>query len=148
MEVRVGSYVDGTPRLQTFNWSSCKIAHMREDAKEVPRPKLGRPKKKPSPTETTSGSSENSSSSPPSVSTPSADMSLPETTSKTPHPDYIKKGPLITEEMFDNANWPKILQIPSRGRPIRSTRNPNPSYVDAVSYWPALSSKGISLGVQ
>ena len=27
VQVRVGSFVDGTPRLQVFNWSSCKIAH-------------------------------------------------------------------------------------------------------------------------
>ena len=50
-------------------------------------------------------------------------------TAKTPHPDYIKKGPLITEQMF--REWtPELLNLPPR--PVRSTRNPNPVYVDSI----------------
>ena len=49
-------------------------------------------------------------------------------TAKAPHPDYIKKGPLITEQMFDK--WtPELLNLPQR--PVRSTRNPQPYYVDS-----------------
>ena len=138
--VRIGSYVDGRPRLQQYNWNSCKIAHLREDADEAERPKLGR---KPKPKDSTPSSLTSS--------TPSSDSTLSTSNTSTadshntlsglpPHPDYVKKGPLITEEMFENANWPKILQIPSRDQPIRSTRNPNPSYVDALrksSAWTA-----------
>ena len=57
-------------------------------------------------------------------------------TTKTPHPDYVKKGPLITDEMF--SKWtPELLNLPSR--PVRSTRNPNPVYVDSIecSFSPA-----------
>ena len=43
VEVRIGSYVNGTPRLQVYNWSSCKIAHLRPEATEGSRPRLGRP---------------------------------------------------------------------------------------------------------
>ena len=49
------------------------------------------------------------------------------------HPDYWKKGPVITDAMF--RKWtPDLLGIPSPpvGRAARSTRNPNPQYVDAV----------------
>ena len=47
------------------------------------------------------------------------------------HPDYVKKGPLITTKAFQN--WtPDLLGLPSDSRPVRSTRNKNPSYVDAI----------------
>ena len=41
--VKIGSHVDGTPRVLTMNWNSCKIAHLRDDAKSGSRPSLGRP---------------------------------------------------------------------------------------------------------
>ena len=60
----------------------------------------------------------------------------------TPHPEYLRKGPLITEKMYEDADWPKILDIPTSdsSRPVRSTRNPNPIYVDAINRpWTASS---------
>ena len=42
IEVRIGSYADGSERRATFHWSACKIAHMRESATEGSRPMLGR----------------------------------------------------------------------------------------------------------
>ena len=47
VEVRIGSYASGVPRLQTYNWESCKIAHLRADAKSASRPNLGRKPKTP-----------------------------------------------------------------------------------------------------
>ena len=48
-------------------------------------------------------------------------------TGKAPHPEYLKKGPIITQSMFQR--WtPDLLDIPAR--PVRQTRNPNPQYVD------------------
>ena len=51
---------------------------------------------------------------------------------KQPHPGYIEKGPIITTEMFQK--WtPDLLGLPSASeRPVRSTRNRNPTYVDAM----------------
>ena len=44
-----------------------------------------------------------------------------------PHPGYIAKGPLITADML--KKWtPEMLNLPTR--PVRSTRNPNPLYID------------------
>ena len=44
---------------------------------------------------------------------------------QTPHPDYVKKGPIITNGMFEK--WtPDLLNL----RPVRSTRNANPRYID------------------
>ena len=58
-------------------------------------------------------------------------------TGRNVHPDYLAKGPLITREMF--AKWsPSIISaggqssFSSYNRPVRSTRNANPSYVDAM----------------
>ena len=58
-------------------------------------------------------------------------------TGRNVHPDYLNKGPLITKEMFDK--WtPSIVgangqsSFSSYNRPVRSTRNVNPSYVDAM----------------
>ena len=38
---------------------------------------------------------------------------LQDTLSQNPHPGYLAKGPLITNEMFEKADWPEILKIPS-----------------------------------
>ena len=51
---------------------------------------------------------------------------------RKPHPEYLAKGPIISKESFDK--WtPEMLGIPQNSRPVRSTRNPQPKYVDAVS---------------
>ena len=48
---------------------------------------------------------------------------------RRPHPDYLKKGPVITDEMFQK--WtPDLLNLPRR--PVRATRNQSPKYVDAI----------------
>ena len=45
VQLRIGSYADGQPRLQTYSWNSCKIAYLRDDAQIAVRPKRGRPPK-------------------------------------------------------------------------------------------------------
>ena len=51
---------------------------------------------------------------------------------RQPHPNYLRKGPVITREMFDKWS-PDLLGLPVvPDRPVRSTRNQNPSYVDAI----------------
>ena len=141
IQVKIGVYASGEPRLLTLNWSSCKIAHLRDGAQSASRPSLGRPAHSPAS----------------SIQQPTADQPQsfprnkpdnlvnPATSSRSSRvtndglsnaevnkPNRGKfqthKGPVITEKMFDDADWPKILQIPSEGRPIRSTRNPKPQY--------------------
>ena len=133
-----------------------KLAHPDSMAAEAKRPKLGRP---------TVQTESSVSSEATSKSTLSKSVSIPSATSqshsprsnsptktnnasgkiqtafdtlsgKPPHPDYIKKGPIITNQMFDDANWPQILNIPESSRPVRASRNPNPRYVDAISFGP------------
>ena len=51
IQVRLGSYANGEPRLATYHWHSCKPAYVRPDFVEGSRPKLGR---RPNPTTTES----------------------------------------------------------------------------------------------
>ena len=157
IQVRVGSFADGSPRLVTYNWQSCKPAHMREYAPEGSRPNIGR---RPNPTadpglltkqatgcnsgnepvdshETSSSTQQQPPSSPAERGKfkrdsrrDSSNDPLPENR-PAPHPGYVEKGPLITRQMFDQ--WtPELLNLPPSGRPVRTTRNPAPKYVDAV----------------
>ena len=125
VRIKVGTYADGSIRTADRHWSDLKAVKL-ENIQEENRPKLGRPKKQqPQPTPVVSTGPPNS-----------KPFSNPETSAgKQPHPEYIKKGPIITEKMFDEANWPKILNIPTNNRPVRATRNPNPQYkeADAIS---------------
>ena len=145
VQVRVGSFANGDPRLVTFHWSSCKPAHMRQDAPEGSRPNLGR---RPEPTAVPSND-KNKQASPvspaatrvttnhetsnqvvPRPSSSRAEMDSFENR-PPPHPNYVAKGPIITREMFDKWS-PDMLGLPSNTRPARSTRNPTPRYVDAM----------------
>ena len=42
IQVKIGAYANGESRLLTLNWSSCKVAHMRDGAEPSSRPNLGR----------------------------------------------------------------------------------------------------------
>ena len=113
VEVRVGSYADGSPRLQVFNWSLCKIAHMRPDAEEASRPKLGR---RPDPQAPQNKLSK------PSTNLADANMADSDATG-------------FEKEESGGAkiqNGQPATSHASTSRPTRSTRNPNPQYVDAV----------------
>ena len=102
VEVRVGSFADGRPLHQTFHWSSCKLAHMREGAPEGSRPKLGRPAIAPQPVE------------------PSEPIQT------------VTSSPAEPSETTESTASPVAAYFPSNSRPVRTTRNPHPQYVDAV----------------
>ena len=71
------------------------------------------------------GASASTSSKPAKIQTESTDT----LTGRQPHPNYVKKGPVITDEMFQK--WtPDLLGLPDR--PVRTTRNKSPKYVDAI----------------
>ena len=180
--VDLGKKKDGSLRLQTYHWSSAKIAHMRDGAEVAQRPKLGRPPKPiPEPSSSESelvnkNSSEDKNKSKAVNATvttgqcqqslsPSQPISAPVRTRGRPiksasasetksgkiqnknrvldpesgrqvHPAYLQKGPLITKQMLDNWS-PDISNASSNFtntmRPVRSTRNNNPVYIDAFA---------------
>ena len=44
IQIKVGDYVNGTPRTETRHWNSCYPADLAEDTESASRPTLGRPK--------------------------------------------------------------------------------------------------------
>ena len=143
-KIEVGLYRDGEPRYEIRHANDLKIAHEDSLAAPASRPALGRPPNK-SPTPLSSSPDPNPSTGPPSIppfskeqtgggeiqTTP--DENYETLSGKKPHPDYLKRGPIITKEIFDK--WtPDLLGIPSPppDKPVRKTRNPNPKYVDAM----------------
>ena len=123
VQVQVGSFVDGRPRLQVFHWTSCKIAHVREGANIASRPNIGRkplPKQSPAPEAT-----------PPSPSPSQAEF-LPDLSSET-----SSEGSTNAEELEITNNSPAKIQTNEaplqNSRPIRASRNPNPRYIDSIA---------------
>ena len=109
IEVRVGSFADGRPRLQIYNWSQAKIAHLRSDNVEASRPNLGR-KPRPDPptsqtTLTTNTASDDAAGFPP-LSEDAAGPSVQQA---------AKPAQIQTEPNYSVRN-------------TRITRNPNPQY--------------------
>ena len=110
--VRVGSFASGAPRLQTYSWSSCKVAHLRQGQPEGSRPALGR---KPNPKPPTSN-----------VDTPT---SVTNATDRVVNNSERGKIQMPSETVAAN---PIVTLESESGRPRRSTRNQNPRYIDAI----------------
>ena len=119
VEVRIGSYVTGEPRLATYHWSSCKVAHMRESASEGSRPKLGRPSK------TSASSAE------------SAELDPKPPPSSTADDELIhasgQNKPVVVSPSASSKQSTSTAKIQTSSRPVRSSRNPNPHYIDAMA---------------
>ena len=109
VELKIGMFKDGRPRLLTFHWSSCKLAHLREGAEAASRPSLGR---RPKATEINS-------------------EQLPR---PTPSSSTCQTGPPIepatsSDPKVNKETTAKIqTDLTLRTRPIRSTRNSSPVY--------------------
>ena len=116
VEVKIGSFKDGRPRLLKFHWPSCKIAHLREGSAAASRPALGRKPKSSSmdvnfPTDAQNG-----------------EVTPSETGFQgTPSPSAVE--PETRNETITNKPA-KIQMSVNNHRPIRQTRNPSPKYVD------------------
>ena len=124
VEVKIGMFKDGRPRLLTFHCSSCQIAHLRDGAEPASRPALGRKPKESFPHQQvpTYG---------PSISDTVRNTSAP--VDAQSHTDIVNK-PLLTEN--NGKNEMSTNEMPAKiqtDRPTRSTRNPNPAYVHAFS---------------
>ena len=154
VKIEVGILKSGEKRYEVRHLNDLKICHPDSLAAPVQRPALGRPSNQVASPTTTDARSQptpapspqnrlkpvepdpkptNSSGKDKEVNKPKgAKIQTPETMSTNPHPNYIAKGPLVTEQMFNQANWPKILGLPPASRPVRTTRNPNPVYIDAI----------------
>ena len=104
VQVRVGSYVSGLPRLLTVHWSLCKVAKMRDDATEASRPNIGR-----KPAAKSSKSVQDSD-----LTTNEENLGSKQTSEETIDIRPVDDGGKIQNEQ--------------RQRPVRSTRNSSPCY--------------------
>ena len=148
-KVEVGSYKDGTKRYEYRHLNDLKLAHPKSLAAPVERPKLGRP-----PTRT---SAQVKSSEPTDARSSTSAGSIDKTEfNRFPNPTQDKSkqpvgGAAVGTPASDN-HATSILEerlpasesngglstgppsIPPFARPIRATRNPNPCYVDSISF--------------
>ena len=116
IEVRVGSFADGTPRLVTFNWQSCKPAHMRENASESSRPNIGR---RPNPPTVQNKLNKDAADSSGNERPDNHETSSPE----SQHSSFL---PAERGKFKSSAPPVEVPQQPVRS--ARSTRNANPIY--------------------
>ena len=114
VELKIGMFKDNRPRLLTFHWSACKVANLREGAQAAARPALGRKPK-------TMSSSKDSSE--------STDAEVPKPPTPRPSSDRFQ-----TENNAQNKQPNVNIELGGKiqTRPIRTSRNPNPKYVDSL----------------
>ena len=132
VRLEVGVYQDGTKRYEIRHMNDLKLAHPDSLAAEAKRPKLGRPSiqaddqvatEVPEPT---SAGYSNQFPDPPIHSTGRVDENK-----QVRQPEIITpEGAKIQTE--ENAITGPPPNHPFPSRPSRSTRNPNPKYVDAI----------------
>ena len=133
IEVRVGSYANGSPRTLVVHWSSCKVAHVRKNFQPASRPNIGRRSRPDPPTAQTLLNVNNNDAT-------SLSNSLNRSDSEPVAGDFQNNTPVVTEpaEIQTAISPPSVLHDSVvTSRPIRSTRNPKPSYIDSMSAWQA-----------
>ena len=131
VRIEVGQYSDGRKRYEIRHFNDLKLAH--EDSPAASRPKLGRPSKT-STTLDTPQSTERAPNPPPdkskqTSSTGSADGTGDMKNHETSYPNSRVPASVDKSGLSMNTGPPNI---PFSGRQKRSTRNPNPQYVDAI----------------
>ena len=135
VKLKVGTYKDNRIRYEYRHLNDIKPAHPKSLAAPMERPKLGRPTTSLSASPESSASTEASTLPPPSSSnrSPPPNSSNRLTAPKNSTPSKQTSLPGLARE---NSN--------SHSRPVRTTRNPKPLYVDAVC-WSASSSDLVAL---
>ena len=113
VQLEVGVYKDGTKRFELRHLNDLRLAHPDSMAAPAHRPKLGRPTTRPDCPITTE----------PKTASHNAGS---ENGGKTSLPQLTDAQPVETQ------NKQNEIQTSAGKRPARSTRNPNPLYVDAL----------------
>ena len=116
VKIRVGYSKNNKPRYELRNWRDLKIAHLRPDAEEASRPKRGRP----SGSKAIRNQTDNS-----------HDTSVQSAADNTTDINKTDDNQLVQKTQPVAAPLPESSNV--GGKPVRSTRNPNPIYVDAIS---------------
>ena len=131
IEVELGKRKDGSLRLLTYHWSSAKVAHMREGARIAERPKLGRPPKsviKPG-SSSIKNSGANLRKSVLGEDTGTTSECQQTTTAGQPISDPDNNQPITGP---NGASSSSTAKIQTSRRSTRTSRNPEPRYVDVI----------------
>ena len=127
VKIEVGIYKNGEKRYEVRHLNDLRLAHPESLAAPISRPKLGRP----SSSSKTSNATE--------AKTPVPDSSNQLTDNRSKQTSTGGAG-AVGNNKNDNheTSNPNCRQPASAAdaRPVRSTRNPSPSYVDAVQWSP------------
>ena len=124
VEMEIGKYRDGKPRLLTVHWSQCKVAHLREGAPDGARPALGRPRNSP-----TSGQSEGQT---------TTEQKASSTTLPSDKPVDLVSEPASQMEQDAEKQTNGVRKQTNldggniQTRPVRKSRNPNPKYIESI----------------
>ena len=138
VKLEVGIFKDGRKRYEIRHANDLKFAHPSSLAAPIQRPKLGRPPSSPEPHPDTSG--------PPDLQTSTEEDAriLTDATNRFPDPPYSppttqSKQAVTGQRHATTSSYNHETSIQKRSerasasdRPVRSTRNPSPQYVDAV----------------
>ena len=109
VQIRVGYYANGQPKYEIRSVRDLKVAHLAPEAEEASRPKRGRPPK-PKPEDQ-----------------PQSIVSADTTSQSEPDSGDTEQINKVASKQTD------ALNSNTGGRIPRSTRNPNPLYVDAIA---------------
>ena len=131
LRLEVGCYKDGSKRFELRHLNDLKLAHPDSMAAPAVRPKLGRPSTSAKLPSSTDGTSDPT---PTSRQNPSDQFPfLPKQTNPPAPPvDTLPSGRENSNGLNDAHTGPPAIQAFRNSRPQRSSRNPNPKYVDAV----------------
>ena len=117
MKIRVGQYQDGRDRFELRHFNDLKLAHPDSAASPVSRPKLGRP-----PTSSSEASKQTEVTPTKGKEDGRNRFSGPD--GPPPLPPFPSHPPQQTNPRRENSN--------ATSRPVRTTRNPAPQYIDSV----------------
>ena len=134
IKVKVGVFKNGNENIQLHHWSNAKPAFLRENFNEAQMPVRGRPPKVSSPLGSapssvepdTTVASDRQTNTDVDVSEPASIQHGGEINKRVTSPRFTSSR--VTSQNVNNQN-----SNSGRKRPARTTRNPNPSYVDALS---------------
>ena len=126
IKIIVGKFKSGEDRYEYRHLNDVKIAHPDSPAAVVQRPKLGRPAHHDGQTST-----DVSAQSPPSLPKPVLDPPSFSPAVESKQSTAADAGVASSEDFNHETSIP-MQPAPASVRPARSTRNPNPRYVDAI----------------
>ena len=140
VQVRIGSFANGRPRLSTYHWHSCKIAHLRDGAVEGARPNLGR--RPDPPTDKTLLTDalinkQNDSASEMEGNFAAKIQTSKQTRAVSSNVEVSESSPPASPSAIQTSNSQVEMnynQNEPYKRPVRSTRNPRPQYIDSITY--------------